>query len=736
MPSPRPALLLPRVQVAPTATIEPAGPPARPSALRVALAFTLMVGPQLVGLIALVALVATSARALADGDAVTWWLVLTAAVALLVGWMLFTSVRTAPNRSTEIVIAASDEPELHIAVAATATAVGARHPDRIVVAPGTSIEVVDSGPLLGQVRTTRTVRLGTEVIDALSVDELRGLLAFGFAQLERHDIRSGPRIVRSRAARDRVLLSLKPSSQSLYRRWSTLQLRVEAPIHDYQAAMARGAAARTVGRQPLMDALRSTSLVVELSRRYFWELVYPVVRAGALPPWASGFRQYLAEPGRVTMLLEELAPGWPPRELIRLLVRIQRLDAPQVVAPVDPRSASVWFRQPQRWQESIHRSVMEAATKGPLPAISWADTPTLLLVPVVRREAETVDRSLLSIGMPRGTPGLAAALGTERVALATALIAHGWGAEGEPVEAMLRRAGRAALQRDVLDAGGSVRFSWSGERDTVDRNGAPVDLERHVDDLLEEPADRPGPPLTVPTGEVQVPPPSAPSPGSSPPDPTHQAPTLAPDAANVLHRHVLQLGDTIADLPAPMMPPFRRVPGGYQVTMHGTAFGRTPFTVTTDSVHIDGTRLPFDQVEHVRLRRDSDCLVVRLVVDGRTAKVVDTTRTESDRFRSGQTFDLLLPLLQSRVGPRLVDAALATLRRDGAVVLGSLRMTADGVIGRNGSTLDWHLVGEPVLHGRNRYELPVDGAVVRVDLADDDVLVLPMLLAALRRGTA
>jgi hypothetical protein len=501
--------------------------------------------------------------------------------------------------------------------------------------------------------------------------------------------------------------------------------RIETPIRQHQDVVADRSAVGVVGTQHLADALWRAELTARLMGRFVRDAVVPVVRAGALPPVAPGFAAYVQEPGRVAAFLDEPAERpdawpWPPFE--ERLAHVASLGAapgtsngPGSMPANDPRAAASMLRESPRWQQAANRSLFDDLARTVLPEIEWSDTPALVRVPLINEEALRVDDALASLGHPPGRAGFAAAVRSDLIALAEALIVRGWKRPGEPLESTLERACRSVIGRDVLEAGGSLQFSWSGVPRLFDPDGARVDVAAASAALLADP--RPsGPPIEPPLPHRR--PPLAPRGSGDGTGSRRRHPGSSADP--LLHLHPEDHPD---DLPVAPMPPFGR--RAATIRMRRKVMG-TKLTVTGDGIAV-GDR-------HVACGRATSCVSASTIPPGHggTVRITDSTASRSDRGRSLAEFDFLWGVCQTRIFPRLAERALAELQGGRLVTIGSLRMSDKGVSAQRGPTVRWSDVGDLRVPNRRRVEVPLGGTLHPMSLDADDVLVLRTLLSSAR----
>lgn len=732
-----PALRVPPVEL--TAGQPGAVPPTSTLSRRVLVAAMLLGIPGLV--LCVVAVTAAIALRLGDGTGDLYVLAAAAAVMALCVTAFVRLVRPERTKQLQVVLEPSDEPELHDVVAGLARAVGAPCPHRIAIVARTDLRITAPDGLAARMARRRTLIVGSPLLDTLTVTELQALICWELAHLDGDGHRMGPLVSRSGLSGAELGRSARGVTRVVFG-WYLARLdRIETPIRQHQDVVADRAAAGVVGTQHLADALWRAELTARLMGRFVRDTVVPVVRAGALPPVAPGFAAYVQEPGRVAAFLDEPAErpdAWPWPPFAERLAHLASLGAatgtpsgPGSIPANDPRAAASMLREAPRWQQAANRALFDDLARTVLPEIEWSDTPALVGVPLINEEAMRVDDALASLGHPPGRTGFAAAVRSDRIALAEALIVRGWKRPGEPLESTLEHACRSVTGRDVLQAGGSLQFSWSGVPRLFDPDGVRVDVAAAAAALLADAPTEPGPP----TEPAQLtPPPSHPLAPRGIPATAPESPASTPTGSSADgDTRTFTLEDHPDDLPVAPMPPFERAPGGYRIRMRRKVVGTTELTVTSDGIAVGDRHVAYADVEHVRLVRVSEELRFHLVTEHGTVRITDSTAGPSDRGRSLAEFDYLWGVCQTRIFPRLAERALAELQGGRLVTIGSLRMSDKGVSAQRGPTVRWSDVGDLRVPNRRRVEVPLGGALHPMSLDADDVLVLRTLLSSARR---
>jgi heat shock protein HtpX len=369
-------------------------------------------------------------------------------------------------------------PKLFAMIHGIASATGQAPPAEVYLVGDVNAWVAHRGGTVG-VGARRVMGLGLPLLQALTVSELRAVLAHEFGHYHGGDTKLGRFVHQTRAAIGRTLGNLGEHGSILqlpFVWYGRLFLRVSHAVSRRQELAADQLAARVVGARPLAEGLKKIHAAAPAFRYYWSNEVVPVLRAGFVPPLGAGFRQFVAgEIGRSALAaaqdhalaqeernafdthpplrarlgaLEALAPGHTPAEdplAITLLSGPEALESDLLAAVLPPsgdrRLASIaWGDVGERvyqplWREEA-RSV--AAHASPLPVSALAGRASPL--------SKTLGRKLLSNGetapketrLLRGTWALGAVL-------AAALSRAGWVTEAPPGEPVRLRGPSGSL---------------------------------------------------------------------------------------------------------------------------------------------------------------------------------------------------------------------------------------------------------------------------------------------------
>jgi heat shock protein HtpX len=357
-----------------------------------------------------------------------------------------------------------EHPRLFAALEDVARETQQAMPTDVYLVPEVNAWVAQRGGVMG-VGSHRVMGLGLPLLQALSVDEMRAVLAHEFGHYHGGDTALGPWIYKTRAAIGRTLDSLAKHSSVLMKpfEWYGMGfLRITHAISRSQEYAADALAARVVGAAPLATGLRTIHGVAGAFVPYWFTEVVPVLERGFRPPIAAGFTHFLASPPIAPQIQaaidQEMAEGkidpydtHPPlRE--RLAALGER--AAKATPDTGPRAITLFDRVDELEARLVtHVSDAKGETQ-PLAAIAWSDAGPQVWAAIWRDRMSSVGGRLSGI-TPARIPAIVADLPGAAVGLGFA--PHRQAAEqGEGTGNVMQLLG-TALAVALLDRGWAVR---------------------------------------------------------------------------------------------------------------------------------------------------------------------------------------------------------------------------------------------------------------------------------------
>jgi len=338
----------------------------------------------------------------------------------------------------------------------------------------------------------RVLGIGLPLMQVLTVQQLRSVIAHEFGHYHGGDTRLGPFIYRTRDAIGRTITTFREMESLLHKpfEWyGMLYLRATFAISRAQEFAADALSVQLVGLDPARTALRRINEVGPLFEHYMQRDYLPMLRFNCRPPLAQGFRLFLNSQAvkRLQVQLEERAmqakgnpyDTHPPlSERLQALEEVEdaatgRSDGPLSVALLDGLDAlerdllefltqheAVQSMPTLSWSEASNkypeRWALDAAQTGPkLPATAVKDL--ISLVPKLEQLAGKVYPNIK--GFDRRDAGISL-LG---MLFAHALVRAGFRIEtspGEPLELV-----RGSTRLDPFERVADVCEKRSNEAD-------------------------------------------------------------------------------------------------------------------------------------------------------------------------------------------------------------------------------------------------------------------------------
>jgi Zn-dependent protease with chaperone function len=312
----------------------------------------------------------------------------------------------------------------------------------------------------------RVMGLGLPLMQTLTVDELKGVLAHEFGHYHAGDVALGPWIHKTRMAIARTIAQLSESVvRFIFIGYGTLFLRVTHAVSRRQEFIADEIAAGIVGSEAMASGLRKVNGAAFAYHSYWYSELVPVMQAGFRPPIAAGFERYTSRPEMLRLLdtvvqhEEKEAKTDPYDTHPSLGDRVAALQRQPTRPRVDSRPAASLLRNVDECERRLFAAVGGALSN--LKPVDWAGVSDTVYVPMWRARLKqhglllreytctnppATDKELRQIGA-----GILSATADEAArvsaawrlivaAYALALVARGWVPETLPgEEAVLRR---------------------------------------------------------------------------------------------------------------------------------------------------------------------------------------------------------------------------------------------------------------------------------------------------------
>jgi Zn-dependent protease with chaperone function len=234
-----------------------------------------------------------------------------------------------------------DHPKLFAMLREVASATGQPMPADVYLLNQVNAFVTARGGRMG-VGGVRVMGIGLPLIQALSVDGLRAVIAHEFGHFWAGDLKLGPWIHKTHTAIAQTVETLADSWIGKPFVWyNHLFLRLTMAVSRRQEFVADEVAARVTSPAVLSDALKRVAVAAPAFSWYYRSEVIPALNSGVLPPLAGGFDNFLSSTrvndtiSRITSEHPEETHAFdthPPLD--------QRVEALAAIATSGPRLAS------------------------------------------------------------------------------------------------------------------------------------------------------------------------------------------------------------------------------------------------------------------------------------------------------------------------------------------------------------------------------------------------------------
>lgn len=414
------------------------------------------------------------------GAAKLSYLTLAVGGAILVA--LWRVVRAKPEPTPGLPVSQDQAPELWRDVRELSAAANTRPPDEILLIPVVNAAVSEDSRLLGLIGGRRRLYLGIPLLQALTVAQLRSVLAHEFGHYSRNHTRLGAVAYRGRQAIIATVQQLSGNIVgSVLKQYAKLYLLVVAAVSRRQELEADQLSVRVAGRATAQATLRELPVIDTAWGFYERRYIDPGWAAGYAPTSADffgGFGQLIAARADE---FARLRAGAPPTDQSKwdshpsIAVRIAAMDAmADAEVAADGRRATDLIPGFDRAAEEVANRSVKFDNRKQLP---WQEFTEVAVLAEDQRQADLVYRAAGRLAGTEET-GLSTVLGlVEAGRLGDLAVEFIQGATKQ--EATAKFAGPMELLLRVAAARSGVatwRHSWSGPAVLVGRDGEPLKL--------------------------------------------------------------------------------------------------------------------------------------------------------------------------------------------------------------------------------------------------------------------
>jgi Zn-dependent protease with chaperone function len=284
-----------------------------------------------------------------------------------------------------------DQPELFKQLQSIAQSTEQSMPAEVYALPEMNAWVANRGGIMG-IGSRRIMGIGIPLMQVLSTQQLRGVLAHEFGHYYGGDTKLGPWLYITRSAIMRTVINLASNGSSIllipFKWYLRLFLALTQKVSRQQEFTADALAAKIVGPEAIGEALKAVHSKA-LAFDGFWQNEYsPALELGVRPPMAEGFREYSDAPrvreavdAALKKALEEsksdIYDSHPA--LKERLQAIQKVAGPRQPA-IDP-PAIHWIRDVDGIERQMIDHIAQALNVNSPKAVQWSETAEIVLLP-------------------------------------------------------------------------------------------------------------------------------------------------------------------------------------------------------------------------------------------------------------------------------------------------------------------------------------------------------------------
>ena len=502
---------------APTATpVSPAPPappaPAAPPPLRTGqsltgralLALAFLAGFYVLALGVIAALVAANVAAYSMANRLYPQLVLLAVVVgLAVARGVFFVDKGGEAELPGLPVDPAREPELTGLVRSVAKDMGTEPPSRLLLVPDVNAYVTQTGGMLGLRPGERVMTLGVALIESLSVDQLRGVVAHELGHYAGGDTRLGPLTYRAGASIYRTVDHLGDDTLlgRLFAAYGSRFLLMTQRVRRGQELSADAAAVWLAGRDNHTSALRRTEATGAAFSHLLRSYVAPLWSNDCDPANAfEGFRRLLDEPSRQAELaeVEEAAIGIEtsrydshPSLAERVAHAATLPEGPS--AGLDGRPARALLRDAEGIERQVSRLLTAEITGRRFDRlVEWDDPATApLYAEGMRQAGDAVLRAAAEVTGEPEAANLATTIQLVEAGRGDDLAAALTDDPTERADALCTTLGGALAAYLATERDHSWAISWAGPLQLVDPQGSPKDAFALAQSLIDDPSSGP-----------------------------------------------------------------------------------------------------------------------------------------------------------------------------------------------------------------------------------------------------
>lgn len=281
------------------------------------------------------------------------------------------------------------QPRLFAELHGIASAAAQDMPAEVYLVADVNAWVSQRGGVLG-LGGRRIMGLGLPLLQAVSIPELRAILAHEFGHYFGGDVKLGPLVYRTREALVRTVVALHEHSRLLkkpFEWYAALFFRVTHGVSRHQELQADALATRVAGAPALCSGLRKVHGAALAFEPYWSQEVAPVLDAGYRPPLAAGFSRFLEHPAITRNVYEAVeteareGKADPYDTHPSLRDRLLALGSPEPSSSALPGEPAISLLDAVPDLESGLLAHLAAAAPGGLKPLAWEQVGPAVYVP-------------------------------------------------------------------------------------------------------------------------------------------------------------------------------------------------------------------------------------------------------------------------------------------------------------------------------------------------------------------
>jgi Zn-dependent protease with chaperone function len=187
------------------------------------------------------------------------------------------------------------QPELFAFVKRVSDETRQAMPSDIYLVPEVNAWVSHRGGVMG-IGSRRVMGIGLTLLQTVSIDQLRAIIAHEFGHYAGGDLRLGAWLYKTREAMRRTIENLARTNNGIHKPflwYGNLFMRMTQSVSRAQELAADRIAARIAGVESSVEALIAVHSAALAYNAYWQQELIPVLTNGYRPPIAAGFLQFL-----------------------------------------------------------------------------------------------------------------------------------------------------------------------------------------------------------------------------------------------------------------------------------------------------------------------------------------------------------------------------------------------------------------------------------------------------------